>query len=88
MSDYVDPDQQAPMEWLCEEFDLTFKWTPRGTNIEVGRYDPYTETGRIWDQCICVYDHATGQVTLERTYEAFRAKCEEWTDDMYREEEI
>lgn len=71
----LQPDM-APMEWLCKPLDLIFKWSG-GTSIDVGRHDPVTEE-RSWDLCIGVYDHAMGKITLPPTYEAFKAKCEEW----------
>lgn len=69
------------MEWLCKPLDLMFKWSG-GSSIDVGWYDSATEQ-RHWDLCIGVYDHATGKIMLPPTYEAFKAKCEEWVlDDM------
>ncbi|MFD4858377.1 hypothetical protein [Streptomyces atratus] len=71
----LQPDM-APMEWLCTPLNLIFKWSG-GTSIEVGRYEDFSER-RVWDQSVGVYDHASGKITLEPTYEAFVAKCKEW----------
>lgn len=74
-------EDMAPMEWLCKPLDLIFTWSG-GTTIDVSRYDAATGK-RSWDQCIGVYDHATGKITIPPTHEAFKAKCEEWIlDDM------
>ncbi|MFJ1700448.1 hypothetical protein ACIOHC_36255 [Streptomyces sp. NPDC088252] len=74
----LQPDM-APMEWICKPLNLIFKWSG-GSCIEVGRYEDFAER-RVWDQSIGVYDHASGKITLESTYEAFKAKCKEWIRD-------
>ncbi|MGK5530840.1 hypothetical protein [Streptomyces sp. URMC 129] len=71
----------APMEYMTDEITpgevLIFRWSG-GTRIEIGR--PEGEE-YVWDQCIGVYDHATGEKTIPATYEAFRAKVDEWIAD-------
>jgi hypothetical protein len=82
MSDYVDPDRPAPMEWLHEPTNLLFKWPPGSRNIEVGRLAEYKDgRARLFDQNVNLYDYATGRVEIEPTYEAFKARCLEWLQD-------
>lgn len=75
----------APMEYMTDELEpgsvLIFRWSG-GTQIEIGRpgNDDAGE-GYIWDQSISVYDHATGRIEIEPTYEAFRARVDEWVKD-------
>lgn len=71
----LQPDM-APMEWLCKPMNLVFEWSG-GTMISVGRYEDFS-VRRVFDQSIGVYDHSAGKITLEPTYEAFKAKCKDW----------
>lgn len=73
------------MEYMSDEITpgetLIFRWSG-GSMIEIGR--PENEE-YIWDQCINVYDHATGKIRIENTYAAFKAEVNEWIADAVME---
>ncbi|WP_395759462.1 hypothetical protein OIE82_27050 [Streptomyces althioticus] len=77
------------MEYLDSESGLIFQWESR-TQIKVGRPwedrldggAPEGERPYQWSYNISVYDHETGKVTIPTEYEAFKARCLEWLEDM------
>lgn len=71
---------------------LIFRLRPSGTSIDIGRPQtdrldgdiPEDERQYVWDRNISLRDYSEpmGTLTIPRTYEAFKAKCLEWLEDM------
>ena len=76
----------APMEYMSDEITpgevLIFRWSG-GPKIEIGR--PENEE-YIWDQTVNVYDYETGKIEIPVTYEAFKARVNEWIKDSQEAE--
>lgn len=81
-------EDMAPMEYMDPEAGLIFRWNG-GTTVDIGRPQterldgdiPEEEREYVWDQCFKVYDYATGEIEIPATYEAFRARVDEWIKD-------
>lgn len=90
-----DADSTFPMIYTDRPSGLTFIWSgPRKTRIEITREELHrlppqsvfdfgsTHTEYHTDQSISIYDHETGEITLEPTRQAFLDKVGEWLADQ------